>query len=97
MIEKSKRRRILVIAGNYREFNDFCKFRLDDFEKGNEEFSGAEFIYYTREDAIRGMIFDEIIDYGTYYKRNDIDINHIFPSMRPKFSWWTYREKFYKE
>lgn len=96
MIEKPKRRKILVIAGNYREFNEFCRFRLDDFEKGNEEFSGAEFIYYTREDSIRGMIFDEIIDYGTYYKRKDIDHDGIISRMRPKFSWSVYHEKSYK-
>ena len=37
MFEKIKYKRILVIAGNLREFNDFCRFRIYDFEKGIQE------------------------------------------------------------
>lgn len=97
MFQKIQHKNILVIAGNHQEFNDFCRFRLIDFEKGikDEQFPyNSEFIYYSSSDSIRGILIDEVLNYGTFYIRDDVDYDDILSSSRRgSLSWKTYRER----
>ena len=67
----------LVICGNYREFNEFCNQKIDDFKNGETFFEGDEFVYYSHTDSIRGLRFDGVIYFGTYFSREDIDYDYI--------------------
>ena len=98
--EKLPRKRFLLVCGKYREFEDFCKFRLQDYlEKDITEFEGCEFVYYSHEDAIRGLRFDDIIHYGTYYMRRDINVPRILSYIKKRYSSWeeVLRSEYYEK
>ncbi len=79
--EKPKGKTYLIIAGNYQEFKNFCDNRLHDFDNGDMRFSGDTFIYYSNDQSCRGIRFNDVYNYGTYFLRKDIDYDNIIPSM----------------
>ncbi len=85
--EKKEPRIHLVISGNYSEFKQFCKDRIQDFEDGLEEFSGDIFVYYSYREAISGYRFYNVYNYGTHFYRKDIEYDYITPCIQNK--WFT--------
>ena len=63
--------RILVLCGNYREFEYWCGIH------GVNPKHPDPFVYYTEPDKIRGLRFSSVIRDGTWYNRDDIDENGI--------------------
>lgn len=79
----------IVVCGKYAEFEDFCKFRVEDYyDKKVTRFEGCEFTYCSTTDSARGRKFDDIIQYGTYYTRDDLDVQVILRSVKRKYSSW---------
>lgn len=75
-IGKVPSRDVLVVCGNIREFDIFCSEKLLQYEKdGYTRYEGVQFVYPVNMDSIRGYRFSEIILYGTYYKREDLDLH----------------------
>lgn len=74
--KKINHKRILVIAGTYQQFKDFCDERMRDFDELGK-YEGEEYIYYSNEDSVRGCRVDDIIKYGTWYNRKDVDLDRI--------------------
>ncbi len=72
-----RKREYLVVAGNRAQFDDFCKFKLQEFEDGNFEFEGCDFFYYSNLDSIRGRKFNGVMTEGNYYERKDVDWGYI--------------------
>lgn len=72
----------IVVCGNKREFDIFCNIQLEEFEKGEEFFEGCEFIYYSHPESVLGLCVDEIIQYGTWKSRDDIDYETLKVCIR---------------
>lgn len=79
-INKPQIKSYLVLCGNKAEFDYFCNQKRLEYEDGNKQYENCEFHYYSGSLYIRGRVFDEIIKYGTYYKRDDLD--YAYPSIR---------------
>jgi hypothetical protein len=63
--------KILVIAGNYREFEYWC-----GMHRINPKHSDP-FKYYNYPSSIKGLKLSDVIRYGTWYNRVDIDEDEI--------------------
>ena len=89
---KINSKKILVVTGNYEQFKLFCNEKLMDYEENNNlEFEGVEFFYYSGE-SVKGCRFDDVIKFGTWYERKEIDWNKdIYPSM--KMEYWAKYDK----
>jgi len=72
-LSKINNQRVLVIAGNQKEFDTFVDLALELFENEGK-YEGCEFVYYSRPDAIRGMRFDSYLYFGTGALRSDLEI-----------------------
>jgi hypothetical protein len=42
---------------------------------------GKEFIYYSSLDAVRGYRFNNILYYGTWRKRDDVDVDQLYSML----------------
>lgn len=74
-LSKINSTKVLVIAGNTREFESFIDLAL--YKHAQEDaYDGYEFIYYSSEDSIRGMRFDYYCFYGTGAYRDDIALSN---------------------
>lgn len=83
--EKKAGRTWIVVCGNYREFNDFCKIKLQEYENGETYFEGDEFIYYSSPLFFRGLRAYGIISHGTYRERRDIDYTVLRACVNYKY------------
>ena len=67
-------KRVLILAGNPTEFGNFVNQVTSlYFSYGVNE--GVEYVHYTNPDSIRGIVFDDVMLYGTGKNRtyhNDI-------------------------
>lgn len=81
-ISKINSTKILVIAGNMREFEVFIDVALYKHSQEDGLYDGCEFIYYTSPDSIRGMRFDKYLYWGTGANRSDIDLVGIIMSIK---------------
>jgi hypothetical protein len=63
--------RILVLSGNYREFELWCR------EHNVNPKHPDPFVYYNDSNKIRGLRFSSVIRDGTWYNREDIDEDAI--------------------
>jgi hypothetical protein len=72
-----KSRRILVVSGNFHEFEDFCGDVMLEESSHPGRWAGTEFYYYLSENNIRGMRFDDYMLVGAYKERKDVDLNLI--------------------
>jgi hypothetical protein len=58
---------IIVLAGNFREYNDFLEKSIWKDTKYN-----YEYVYAGKEEDIAGITADEVIKIGTWYTVKDI-------------------------
>lgn len=84
-ISKINSKKILVIAGNFREFDCFIETAIDLFEKEGK-YEGCEFVYYVNSNSVRGMRFDSYCYYGTGINRvgkniSETDLFYIVSSI----------------
>lgn len=71
-ISKINSKKVLVIAGNHREFDSFIEQVLSENDK-TDKYEGYEFIYCESLDSVRGIRFDKYLYYGSGANRIDID------------------------
>ena len=69
---KINSKKVLVIAGNHREFDSFIEQVLSENDRTNK-YEGYEFIYCENLDSVRGIRFDKYLYYGSGASREDID------------------------
>jgi len=62
---------VAVVCGTHKEFDYFCREKIDQYESGITEWEGAEFVYATSSRHVMGVRFSDIIYYGTCYSRED--------------------------
>lgn len=77
-----KIKKILVVAGNYQEFKNFCDGCTDDELNDPGKWEGTDFIYCSSFDTIRGMRFDDHYLVGTYNQRKDFRYDIIQSVMK---------------
>lgn len=63
--------KILVIAGNIKQFRLWCKEHDVDYKHSNP------FVYCGQEESIRRYVFSGILYCGTGRQRTDVDIDRI--------------------
>lgn len=84
-IERLDGKIYLVLCGNYQQFNDFCRQILLDFEKGDMKYNACDFVYYRDSLCVYGYVFDDLVGYGTYFSRDDIEWGVILPRVKRKW------------
>jgi hypothetical protein len=79
----------LVVCGNVKEFEVFCQNRNWEYDNGNTEFEGCEFVYCRDENSLRGQLFDDVIHYGSWHRRIDVPFTAVIPYIKNnKYSSW---------
>jgi hypothetical protein len=73
----SKIKKILIVAGNYQEFKDFCDCRMDNENDNPGTWDGTDFIYYSSPNDVQGKLFDDYYLIGTYKLRKDYNWDMI--------------------
>jgi hypothetical protein len=77
-----KIKKILIVAGNYQEFKDFCDRCMNKEFVFPGEWAGTDFIYYDNMDSIRGLRFDDYYLVGTYKQRKDFQLESILSCIK---------------
>ena len=81
LLSKIDSQRVLVIAGNQKEFDAFVDMALDLFENEGK-YEGCEFIYYMNQNTVRGMTYNSYLYFGTGALRSDLDLHLIKTSIK---------------
>ncbi len=62
---------VAVVCGTHKEFEFFCREKIYQYESGDTEWEGVEFVYVSSPQHIAGIRISDILYYGTCYERKD--------------------------